>query len=415
MSHNSTPWYDYPTLDWKTRKAIVIGAGIAGCQMTYQLSQQGWHVTLIEQESSISQHASGNLAGVISPKMTSQPSASETFYRDAFEYTCQQIGKLLSNGTPLDWYPCGMLQLNHNDAEQKRWGELKERDFPQDFLQFLDPPETVRVAGIPCDYSASYFPRAGYINPQSFCEALLANSHYELISDAEVDELSYSGSTWQVNNKRGEATASAEVVVLCTGKEITSFAQSEYLSHTPVLGQTSLATATKKSDELKCVICHEGYLTPSYQSQHIFGATFDRHFESISVTDEATARNTEQLKHYLPTWWQSVKRVQHGHAAVRTTTPDRFPYVGGLPDTGFYQAAYESLKHGRVKEVFPSAEYNKGLFVLGGLGARGLTTSGYCAQLLTDVINNKKQDALLSTMHPARYLIHQLRRGKSVA
>ena len=32
---------------------------------------------------------------------------------------------------------------------------------------------------------------------------------------------------------------------------------------------------------------------------------------------------------------------------------------------------------------------------------------------LGDLINNKKQDALLSTMHPARYLIRQLRRGKT--
>ncbi len=409
-----TPWFNYPTFDWKTRKAVVIGAGIAGCQMTYQLSKQGWHVTLIEQESSISQHASGNLAGVISPKMTSQPSASESFYRNSFEYTLKQLDDLIASGTPLDWYPCGMLQLNHNDAELQRWNELKARGFPEQFLQFPEHSETEQLAGIPCDYSASYFPDAGFINPKSFCKALLANSHYELISSAEVGEINYSDSLWRVNNSQGQLLASSEVVVLCTGKELTAFPQSQYLQHTPVLGQTSLATTTKSSDQLKCVICHDGYLTPSYESQHVFGATFDRKFESIEMTNEAADRNDAQLKRYLPEWQASINEVKHGHAAVRTTTPDRFPYVGGLPSCGFYQSAYESLRHGRTKEVFPDAEYQQGLFVLGGLGARGLTTSGYCAQLLSDLINNKKQDALLSTMHPARYLIRQLRRGKPI-
>ena len=345
-----SPWFNYPAFDWNTRKAIVIGAGIAGCQMTYQLSQQGWQVTLIEQESAISQHASGNLAGVISPKMTSQASASESFYRDAFDYTLQQLNDLISSGISLDWYPCGMLQLNHSDAEQQRWNELKTRNFPESFLQLIEKPETAKVAGIACDYAASYFPQAGFINPKSFCEALLANSQYDLISGVEIDLLEHDGSYWHLMGKDNQTVASAEVVVLCTGKELTTFTQSQALTHTPVLGQTSLVAATEASEELKCVICHEGYVTPRYQQQHVFGATFDRTFESISLTDEATARNNKQLKQYLPEWQASLPQATNGHAAIRTTTPDRFPYVGGIPNYAFYQHSYESLKHGRVKE-----------------------------------------------------------------
>ncbi|PWQ97993.1 FAD-dependent 5-carboxymethylaminomethyl-2-thiouridine(34) oxidoreductase MnmC [Leucothrix arctica] len=409
-----SPWFKYPTFDWKTRKAVVIGAGIAGCQMTYQLSNQGWHVTLIEQESEISQHASGNLAGVISPKMTSQPSISEGFYRDAFEYTLKQLDNLISSETPLDWYPCGMLQLNHNDSERQRWAELKARDFPQNFLQFLEQADTEHVAGIPCDYSSSYFPSAGFINPKSFCDALLANSNYELLNNTEVGEVYFTDSTWHVKDLQGQLLTSSEVIVVCTGKELAALPQSQHLQHTPVLGQTSLATVTEESEKLNCVICHEGYLTPRYDNKHVFGATFDRNFESISLTDEATTRNENQLKQYLSKWQQSLKHIENGHAAIRTTTPDRFPYVGGLPNCEFYQKSYESLKHGRVKEFFPDASYHQGLFMLGGLGARGLTTSGYCAQLLSDLISNEKPDAMLSTMHPARYLIRQLRRGRSI-
>ena len=70
-SNQIPAWFSYPEYHWKEKHAVVIGAGIAGCQTAWHLVQQGWQVTLIEREDKIAQHASGNPAGLISPKMTS--------------------------------------------------------------------------------------------------------------------------------------------------------------------------------------------------------------------------------------------------------------------------------------------------------------------------------------------------------
>lgn len=412
-----SPWFEYPRFDWQDRHAIVIGAGIAGCQMTWHLSQFGWRVTLIEQEATISNQASGNLAGVISPKMTSQMSDSEQFYLDAFHYTTQQLKRLLAKGAEIDWQPCGMLQLAHNDRELQRWEALRQRNLDTDLIQLVDQVETAKIAGIPCDYPASYFPNAGDINPVSFCHGLLADSNYQLIQATEAVQLQRDTdqSNWNIFDDNQKLLAAAEAVVICNGKDLNQFKQSNFITLANVLGQTSL-TDEKLNNELSCVICHEGYLTPSYKGKHVFGATFDRQFSDIELTPEANQRNLSQLQKYLPKWAESIKSIRNGHAAARPTTSDRYPFAGGLPDVDCFKQDYEDLKHGRTSQSYPKATYQDGLFVLGGFGSRGLTTSGYCANALSHLMSNQtesEQDKLLTALHPARFLVRQMKRGKA--
>lgn len=410
-----TPWFDYSPPQWQQRHAVVIGAGIAGCQISWHLAKQGWTVSLIERETDIARQASGNLAGVISPKMTAQPSAGEQFYRDTFEYTTEQLVHLLAAGADIDWHPCGMLQLNHNEREQLRWEALRERNFPADFLQCTDSQQSSVLAGINCDYGATYFPRAGFINPASFCRALIQRPETTLITETEAMSIAHDGSQWQIKSAAGSNLAQAEVLILATGKDINQFTDGSVFPQLGVLGQSSHAKASEQSSALKCVMGHEGYLTPSYNHQHVFGATFDREFNEIAMSETSDQRNWQQLQEYLPHWCADIPEISSGHAAVRTTTPDRYPYAGAVPDITFYAEHYAVLKHGRSAKSYPQAHYQPGLFVLGGFGSRGLTTSGLCAKLLSDAINNQltdKDQGLLTTLHPARFLIRQLRRGQ---
>lgn len=409
-----TPWFDYPKFDVERRDVIVIGAGIAGCQMTWHLSQLGWRVTLIEREADISTQASGNLAGVISPKMTAQDSDTERFYQDAFFYTTQQLDTLNNAGVEVDWQQCGMLQLGHNPREFKRWQALKERDLSTSLIQLLDKTKTSELAGISIDYPASYFPEAGFINPASFCHGLLADSDYQLFHATDVIQLhrDTNSGTWEVLGGKSQLIASASTVVICNGKDLNQFKQTEFIPLANVLGQTSLAKTS--ANELKCVIGHEGYLTPSYKGMNVFGATFERDYSGYELSTGADQRNLSQLQQYLPVLTEKIQSVTSGHAAVRPATPDRYPFAGGVPNLHEFKENYADLRHGRSSQQYPSAIYQHGLFILGGLGSRGLTTSAYCAHLLSKLISNRAdtmQSELLKTLHPARFLIRQLKRG----
>ncbi len=415
-SNQSPAWFNYPDYNWQNKRAVVIGAGIAGCQMAWHLAQQGWQVTLIERNEKIASEASGNPAGVISPKMTAKPSSGESFYTESFHYTLSQVDQLQKQG--LEWHNCGLLQLTHNQREEQRWQRLKDRGFEDSFLQLLDETQTSDIANIPLPYKASYFPQAGWINPAHFCEVLSKHNHCIKLLETKAIRLEKQHKHWHVLDENENSIALEEVVIIANGKDLAQFQQTKYLPHMPVAGQTTLGGASEYSKQLKTVIGHEGYLTPAddKSNQHTFGATFDRNNDKPKITAQADKDNLSQLTQYLPGFANSLIGTESAHAAVRLTTPDRFPYAGAIPDWGFYETHYDDLHHGKKWKKYPKAEYQNGLFVLGGFGSRGLTTSGYCAKLLTDIIVNQplssKEKITLQNCHPARYLIKQLKSAR---
>ncbi len=411
------PWFNYPKYNWITKRAVIIGGGIAGCQMAWHLCQAGWQVTLIERHETLASEASGNPVGVITAKMTSQESRGETFYTQCFHYTLSLLESLEQQGKKVEWENCGALQLTHNSREEKRWKALAQRDFADNFLQLFDEEKTSQAAGIELPYKSSYFPQAGWIKPESFCHALSDHPNCKTIFESEALSLKKSNKDWLVLNKDKKTIAQAEAVIICNGSDLFNFEQSNFLPNMPVAGQTSCALASDKSKKLKTVIGHEGYLTPAVNEQHIFGATFEREQNKPQLNPEADKQNQKQLECYLPTFSASLSGFKSAHTAVRMTTPDRFPYAGALPDKNFYQANYSDLHQGKQYKIYPNAQYQDGLFILGGLGSRGLTTSGLCSKSLCDLLENKPRtqlvQSLLNNCHPARFLIKALKQNRS--
>jgi len=415
-------WFHYPKYHWQQKHAVVIGAGIAGCQIAWHLVHQGWHVTLIEREKRIAQQASGNPAGIISPKMTAQTSSGEDFYVTCFDYAIQQLNQLKNQHHDLDWKACGLLQLAHNAREEQRWESLKSRNFDKEFLQLLDQDQSSEIAGIPLNYKASYFPQAGWINPVSFCMTLLEDcgANCNVILETDVISLEKQQDTWKIFNRNKQVIASAEAVIITTGKDLNQFSQTDTLSSMPVAGQTTIAPTNPFASQLKTTIGHEGYLTPAsvITSQLTFGASFDRNIDKAEIDVDTDQKNLNQLNKYLPELADSFTEIDSGHIAIRMTTPDRFPYVGGLADTEFYNKNYHDLHQGKQYKAYPNAEYIEGLFVLAGLGSRGLTTSGLCAKVLSDILGNDSVDekshrnqSIQENCHPARYIVKDLKRA----
>ncbi len=416
---NIPQWFQYPQYNWKNKKTVIIGGGVAGAQMAWHLCQAGWQVTLIERHPELATEASGNPAGVISPKMTAQSSLGEDFYTQCFHYTLSQLNTLKQQGGKVDWKACGSLQLTHNKREQKRWEALKSRNLNTDFIQLLNEKETSQIAGIDLSYKYAYrsiyFPDGGWINPASFVHALTQHPNCQVICESSIITIKRVKNAWQLIDNKKNKIIESDLIVITSGKDISGFPQSDFLPALAVAGQTTLATASKFSANLKTVIGHEGYLTPAINDQHVFGATFERNNNNPTIKTESDNQNNEILRQYLPEFADSLTSLSSAHVAVRMTTPDRFPYVGGLPDKAFYQENYCDLHQGKQWKNYPLARYQEGLFILGGLGSRGLTTSGFCAKALTDLIENrggsKVQEQLLKNCHPARFLIKNLKRN----
>ncbi|MEE9351449.1 MAG: FAD-dependent 5-carboxymethylaminomethyl-2-thiouridine(34) oxidoreductase MnmC [Thiotrichaceae bacterium] len=427
MIKETTPWFQYPSYSWDKKTVTVVGAGIAGSQIAWHLAKRGWKVTVIERNPKPAQEASGNIAGIISPKVTAKPSLGEDFYSQCFLYTLEQLELLQRQpSSTLNWNPVGVLQLAYKDRDYQRWKQLQERiitnDFTEDFLQCLDDKAASQIANIAIKHPAIYFPNAGWIDPVSFCNTLLMHENITLIKQSEAIDITHNNNKeWEVSDAQNHLISTSEAVVICSGKDL-DFAPISRLPSVAIAGQTSLAVGNKKAGGLKTALDHEGYITPvitsntklNQQQQLLFGATYDLNSMDDSLDPKANQHNFEKLQRHLPDLANGLTDIESGHAAIRRVTPDRLPYLGAVPDLLAYRQDYNDLHHGKHWKHYPKARYYPKLFISAAYGSRGLTTSGLCAKALACMMNGEDSpvsDALLQALHPARFCIRDLKKG----
>lgn len=411
-------WFSLPKAHTQPKTAIVVGAGIAGCQIAYALATRGWQIQIIERQAEIAQEASGNRAGVLTPKMTAEPDWGERFYRQSFLYAQRQLAALANDAGHQDlaWFAAGALQLNHNANESKRWQALQKRHLPSDFIQLINAETASKLAGVPLAWGGSYFPNAGYLYPKSLAKMLTKHPLIQLQTQTAVLNLIQTSSqTWQLLNQAGDLLAESAVVILANGKDISQFEQTRFLPFLPVRGQTTQALASRYTQPLKMSLGHEGYLTPALQGQHIFGATFERGTTTAVLQPSDDEQNYQQLAQYLPEFAAELGEKTSSHAAIRMTTPDRYPYVGPLPAPELFRQVYKGIQHGTRYKTWPAAPYQTGLFISAAYGSRGLTTAPLCSELLAALITGEPlpvERGLYYKLHPARFLLKKLQQER---
>src|SRR5688572_33024044 len=96
-----------------TRKAAVVGAGVAGAAVCERLCARGWEVELYERHAEPAQEASGNHAGTFHPIVTPDDSVFARLTRAGFLFSLARWKALES----LRWDPCGVLQLARDEKE----------------------------------------------------------------------------------------------------------------------------------------------------------------------------------------------------------------------------------------------------------------------------------------------------------
>ncbi len=102
-----------------------------------------------------------------------------------------------------------------------------------------------------------------------------------------------------------------------------------------------------------------------------------------------------------------------GRAAVRATTPDRLPYAGAAPDADAFRRRFAGLADGG-RDDGPPGPVLEGLYVLGGLGSRGLVWGPLLGEAIAGEIAGEPgalEIGAAAAVHPARGLARALRRG----
>ncbi|MDM7456113.1 MAG: FAD-dependent 5-carboxymethylaminomethyl-2-thiouridine(34) oxidoreductase MnmC [Tepidimonas sp.] len=356
-----------------TRQAVVIGAGLAGSAAAWSLAARGWRVTVLDAAHTPAAGASGLPVGLVAPHVSPDDAPLSRLTRAGLACTLERARALLTPG--VDWGPNGVLEHRvegkHALPDSAVWHEHGRA-----WSDLADPARTAR-AGLPADTPALWHAQAAWLRPAALVAAQLAHTGVHFVGAARAAGLRHMADAdeWIVIDDADQPLARAAVVVVCAGFDSLALlprADSPPLPLHALRGQVtwgsmaSLQPSTVAALPPFPVNGHGSFMAgvpgPDGQPLWCMGATFVRGSTDRSVQDGDHLANLNKLRRLLPRAAEALSGFwlqAHGWAGVRCTLPDRLPAVGAV-----------------------DPERLPGLCVLTGLGARGLTLSALCGEVL---------------------------------
>jgi tRNA 5-methylaminomethyl-2-thiouridine biosynthesis bifunctional protein len=390
------------------RRAIVIGAGLAGSAVSERLAARGWQVELFERHAQPAQEASGNPSGILLPHLAKDDALAARLSRACYLYALRRLEDLPG----VRWSACGVLQVARDaDHEVLQRETLRQLRLPSDLAAFLERDAAAALIGHDVAHGGWWFPGGGWVSPGSLCTALLAagSESIRLHFGSEVAALRQTADGWQAFAADGGLLASAPHVILANAHAANRLL-AQNLPLTPIRGQISYLSAPCPGavSALRHVVCRSGYITPPQAGIVCVGASFDSGDSDLAPRLTDHAGNLQRLEELLPGAARGIDpALLDGRVGLRSAAPDRLPLIGTLPDTNGIAGSAATL------ETLPRLA---GLHVLLGLSARGMVWAPLAAELLASQLEGEPlpvERDLVRAVDPARFHLRAARRGKA--
>ncbi len=403
----------------RERRAIVIGAGIAGSSAAERLAARGWTIALIDRAAATGDGASGNLAGVFRPLPSLDDNRLSRLTRACFLYARRHFEKLAAAGLPLRWGKTGVLHLARDDTHEASQKQIVEtQQTPTDYLRFVDREEARQLANWPVTSGGWWFPGGAWVEPPSACRANLARygAAIEPHFGCAVERIEYTDCTdgtetagrWRAWDSAGQLIAEAPVLILANAADAVQFAPAAHLPLRPARGQVSHLPAAAGSAP-NVVVCRLGYITPAVDGVRCAGATFLLNDAETALRPAEHRENLAKLDFILPGFAAASPvtldpETLDGRVGFRPVAIDRLPLVGAVADA----AAIDPARPSRPLKEIPRLP---GLYLINGFGSRGIVWSALAGELLACLIEDEPlpvEAELVAALDPARFML----RGK---
>jgi tRNA 5-methylaminomethyl-2-thiouridine biosynthesis bifunctional protein len=408
---------------------MILGAGIAGACAAAALRRRSVNVIVLDSGDGPAQGASGMPSGLIAPRLDLDDRPAARFHRAAYAHA------LTTYQGSSAFRQTGVVRAGKDAVETER------------LLRLLDaealPPDMALAASVAAAYAADagagrsqagadapalLFPEGGLLDPRAFIVTALAD--VPTLWRARVSRLTHQGKVWVARDADGRALAEAAACVVALGPGVLRLAQTAALPVRPIRGQVTLAHLAGPPPARPLV--WGPYVAPLTDGRLLIGATYDPVSlggESCDPVDYRTdgaadspnaglepfteddARNLAALADFAPDLAALAERSGlQSRVGVRATTPDRLPYAGAAPDAEAWRTLLGSTA-GRRDVLGPLHE---GLYVLGGLGSRGLVWAPLLAEAVASELLGEPgalEIGAAAVIHPARALMRAMRRG----
>ncbi|MFM4976230.1 bifunctional tRNA (5-methylaminomethyl-2-thiouridine)(34)-methyltransferase MnmD/FAD-dependent 5-carboxymethylaminomethyl-2-thiouridine(34) oxidoreductase MnmC [Aeromonas rivipollensis] len=409
-----SPWYARSV--GRDGEVLIIGGGIASAMTALSLVERGRKVTLLCAEGQPATGASGNRQGALYPLLNGEHDALSRFYSLAFGYARQRLLALAAHH-PVAFSLCGVTQLGYDEKSAAKLAKMGQGPFPPELMHPLSASEVEQVVGLPCGHGGVSYPLGGWLCPADLTRAALkeaqASGLLRLEYHTPVSTITELADGWQVESQDGRQWLAPNLVV-AAGHQLPALIPFAELPLYPVRGQVSHVPTTARLSQLKTVLCYDGYLTPAHDGAHCIGASYGRNQSTLAYSAEEQVQNQARLQACLPDQsWPAEVDVsgKEARVGVRCASRDHLPVVGPIARLASL-ADHDPKAPTDQQSALP---LHTGLYVLGALGSRGLCSAPLCGELVASEICGDPLPLaadLLEALHPARYWVRRLRKGK---
>ncbi|MBP6860856.1 MAG: FAD-dependent 5-carboxymethylaminomethyl-2-thiouridine(34) oxidoreductase MnmC [Neisseriaceae bacterium] len=403
------PWYAAAPAS-KVQHVCIVGAGIAGASTAYALATQGVKVTVLEQ-GQVAGAASGNRQGLIYAKISPHLTEQSQLLLSGYGFTLRLLHALLPERQA--WDDCGVLHLDVTAQEQKRNQALARWPYPELFTPLSQAQASAR-AGLSLPSGGLFWPQGAWLHPPSLIAKLLAHPNIQVHEQYRVSRIEHGDGAWRVSSHQGDqASHSASHLVLCQGHLARQFLDLQHLPLTPVRGQVTHRPRPLDQAPLRIALSGHSYVSPPWQDQYCFGASFQAHVTDTALTVTEEAANLSQLDALCPDLAQAFgdAPTPAGKAAIRCDSHDHLPVVGPIGPRPRLQADYAELAIDKTRAIATPCSFYPNLYVNTAHGTRGLATAPLCGFAVAHELlghSSTLSDAMRQALHPHRFWIRQI-------
>ena len=313
----------------------VIGAGVAGASVVRALGDCGVRPVVFEADRP-GAGGSGFPAGLVTPRLDAGDAGIAALHAQALERA-----RHLYAATPDAVTGEGVLQLPQAPRDLARFDKIAAQPlWSQGAMRVVDAAAAALQAGEATDQGGLMMADACAVRPAAVLDHWLDGAD---LRQARVAALGRVAGRWRLSDAAGRVLVVVDQVVIAAGWGAHELLQSLDAAPrlSPVRGQADWVEGVAAE-----AVAWGGYVAPTGRGV-LFGATHDRGDTDLAPRLADSARNLQTLAARLPELAERVAAggATHGRVAIRATTPDRLPLAGAL---------------------------EAGLYILGGLGSRGL-------------------------------------------
>ena len=380
------------------KNALIIGAGIAGSSLAYQLAKRNYQVTLLDGNNQHEIEIFQNKAAMISPHFMLNNPKYNSLMSKASKYAYDLTNEF--NYPREDALMEGVIKLYENDMADKLIEKIVSLGLEKADFKYLPKNLIKKKYGIE-NKAGILFKCGGWVSPNKICSSLINHKNIKFIPKTKVKEITYKKNLWVTSCDDSNKYAASNLI-LCNSFALNEISLFRDIDLKKNRGQINWLPSKKKHGS-KEIISDGGYLIPDVSGFDVFGSTYERDNENKNLSMTDFDKNFKTYQKLSGVKMKKNDMPITGWVGWRVVTPDRTPYVGHILD--------ESKEVYNKPRSIQELKWHPNLFINTGYGSRGYTLAPFISKCLASLISGSQtpiEEDILNYLNPSRNSIKKM-------